>query len=73
MTGTCSAEKRRGLNNTEIPEWHSSNTHDAGVIGDPVGNRHRRTRGVAASTEPTGGAKKNTADHRRAQDSQEGA
>ena len=47
--------------------------HDAGVIGDPVGNGHRRTRGVAASTEPTGGAKKNTADHRRAQDSQEGA
>ena len=45
---------------------------DAGVIGDPVGNRHRRTRGIAASTEPTGGAKKNTADHRRAQDSQEG-
>ena len=46
--------------------------HDAGVIGDPVGNGHRRTRGVAASTKLAAGTKGHTANHRRAQNSQRG-
>ena len=34
------------------------------------GNGQRKTRGVAASTKPTGGEKEDTADHRHEQNSQ---
>ena len=37
---------------------------------DIRGNGQRKTRGVAASTKPTGGEKEDTADHRREQNSQ---
>lgn len=41
-----------------------------GYPNDIRENGQRKTRGVAASTKPTGGEKEDTADHRREQNSQ---
>ena len=55
--GGCSAGNRRGRDKKEDPNNIRLTPHDAGVIGDPAGNGHRRTRRVAPSTEPVGEAK----------------